>query len=118
MLQKIRHMGMESKYSVLSFMSVIGVVVLHGIHWALAPLLMGAASEMRRHHQDMEGTGSIIMGLFMLVLFLVNIASMYFACRQLGMAWMNRTNVTRHTYLCCGLSVVVLGIGIYTLFSF
>jgi len=118
MLQKIRYLGVETKYSVLSFMSIAGVIVLHLVHWAMAPLLFGAATEMRRHHQAMEGTGSVIMGLLMLLLFLVNMASMYFACGQLGAAWRKRANATKHTYLCSGLSVVVLSIGIYTLFSF
>ncbi|MBW7454041.1 hypothetical protein ACFOLF_29255 [Paenibacillus sepulcri] len=117
MLQKIRVMGLESKYSTMSFISVTGVIILHLIHWFLAPLVMGATAGMNLQHRDMAGKGSVIMDVLLFVMFLVNLTSMYFACRQLALAWRKRAKLTRHTYMCSAVSVIVLAIGVYTMFS-
>ncbi|MGM0881049.1 MAG: hypothetical protein ACQEXQ_08370 [Bacillota bacterium] len=117
MLQKIRYMGAQSKYSALSLLSLLAVLFLHLIHWLSAPLLIGAAAEMHMHHQNTAGNSSVVMGLLMIALFVINLISMYFAIRQLLLAWEKRDCSTPHTYLCSAISVGVLGMGIYTSIS-
>lgn len=117
MLQKIRYMGPQSKYSALSFLSLLAVLFLHLVHWLSAPLVMGAAAEMHSHHQNTAGNSSFGMGLLMLALFVINLISMYFAIRQLTLAWEKRKCSTPHMYLCSAVSIGVLGMGIYTTIS-
>lgn len=119
MLTKLRHMGVESKYSALSFLALIAVVCLHAVHWLAAPLLLGAAEEiqMNHHHMNMTREGSVWMETLMVALFFINLVSMYYAVRQLLLAWDKRSNRTRHTYLCSTVSAIVLLVGIYTTVS-
>ncbi|UUZ78818.1 hypothetical protein LJK88_26435 [Paenibacillus sp. P26] len=113
MLHKIRFMGKETKYSALSVLSLAAVFLLHLVHWLAAPSLMGAAAVgMHMEHQhDMGGSGSTLMQLLMLVVFIVNLVSMYFAGRRLSLAWKNRSGATHRTYLCSFVSVGVLCVG-------
>lgn len=119
MLHKIRFMGKETKYSALSVLSLAAVFLLHLVHWLAAPLLMGAAAVgMHMEHQhDMGGSGSTLMQLLMMVVFIVNLVSMYFAGRQLSLAWKNRSGATHRTYLCSFVSVGVLCVGVFTALS-
>ncbi|GLX71240.1 hypothetical protein [Paenibacillus glycanilyticus] len=115
---KLRHMSLESKYSVLSLASVSGVLLLHIVHWSAMPLLMGAASQMHAHHHEMGDNPSFLISTLMMVLFIVNLISMYFAGRQLIAAVMRKGSHTGHSVLCTGLSIGVLCIGFYTMASF
>ncbi|AJY73479.1 hypothetical protein [Paenibacillus beijingensis] len=117
MIQKMSSMGKQSKYSALSVVSLLAVLLLHLIHWLSTPFLMGAASKMHSHHHDLSGSGSSVMTLLMLALVIANLISMYLAVRQLAMAWKKREGSRHHSYLCTGVSLVVLGMGIYTTIS-
>ncbi|WP_373228825.1 hypothetical protein [Cohnella sp.] len=116
MLHRIRYMGRETKYSALSVLSLLAVIALHLVHWLSAPMLMGAAAEMHAHHHEMGGSGSNPMQWLMLALFIINLISMYFAVRQLALAWKKRRDRTHHTYMCSAVSIGVLSLGIYTAF--
>ncbi|MBB3109515.1 uncharacterized membrane protein YcgQ (UPF0703/DUF1980 family) [Paenibacillus phyllosphaerae] len=114
MLEKLRG-NQETRYSALSFVSLLSVLLLHIIHWVSAPLLMGAAASMQMSHHEMGGSGGIIMGLLMLILFIINLVSMYFAFRQLSIAWRKHRQGEHHSYWCSCISLVVLGMGLYTM---
>lgn len=113
---KFRHMGQEAKYSLLSMLSLAGVLALHLLHWLAAPLMIGAAAEMHAHHHGAEGGGSLLASFIMMLLMIVNAISMYFAVLQLVAAF-KKQGSARHKILCSGLSVIVLGMGIYTILS-
>lgn len=124
MLRKLRGMGKEIHYTGLSFVSLLAVVLLHLVHWLAAPLLLGAAAGIHmNHHADMggasSGSGNIVMGVLMLALFLINLVSMFYAVRQLSLAWRQRGSGanSRHTYWCSAVSVMALVLGIYTTVS-
>lgn len=116
-LLKFRHMGQEAKYSLLSMLSLAGVLVLHLLHWLAAPLMMSAAAEMHAHHHGVSGGDSLLASSIMMLLSIINAISMYFAVRQLVAAVKKQGRSTRHTILCSGLSIVVLGMGIFTILS-
>ncbi|MFC4103440.1 hypothetical protein [Paenibacillus xanthanilyticus] len=123
MLRKLRGMGKEIHYTGLSFASLLGVVLLHLVHWLAAPLLFGAAAGMHmNHHAGMGGAssgGDIAMGVLMLALFVINLVSMYYAIRQLALAWRQRGTGanSRHTYWCSAVSMAALVLGVYTTLS-
>lgn len=112
MMQKLRRMGAEMKYTMVSGLSVLLVLLLHLVHWFSAPLLMGAM-EMQGHFHGMMHDVSESMELLTWVILIINGAGMYFAVRQLAMAWKKRKGGL-HTYLRCTASVAMLGIGIYS----
>lgn len=114
---KLRHLSMEWKYSVLSMASLSGVLVLHLIHWLSMPLVMGAAAELQTHHHEMGGDSSLLLSTIMMVLFIVNLVSMYFAVRQLIAAILKPGKLSKHTMLCSSISFLVLCVGIYTMSS-
>lgn len=116
MLRKIRLMGAHSKFSALSSLSLMAVLLLHLVHW-LSPVLIGGAvqAHVYSHHHHAGGGSSSGMDLLILALLVFNVISMYFAVRQLAAAWKMRRNSTLHTRLCSGVSLVVLGMGIYTI---
>lgn len=114
---KMRHIGQEARYSILSLLSLTGVLVLHLFHWVSAPLIMGATAEMHAGHHGMGSSGSIFMSLMMLLLFTINIVSMFFAVRQLLVAIRKDGKHTKHTLLCSSISCVVLCMGIYTIMT-
>ncbi|WP_282942086.1 hypothetical protein [Paenibacillus sp. RC67] len=113
MLQKLRALGMEMKYAILSGFSVFLVLILHLIHWLSAPIMMGAM-EMHEHQHGMGGASSLQMILFTVALLIINGAGMYFAVRQLLLAWKQRKGGL-HTYVCCSISMVVLVVGVYSI---
>ncbi|WP_127495242.1 hypothetical protein [Paenibacillus glycanilyticus] len=117
-MMKLRHLSVESKYSVLSMVSVSGVLILHLVHWLTMPLIMGTVSEMHHHHQETGNNSSFLMSTVMMVLFLINLASMYFAVRQLIAAVMKKDSHTGHSIVCTTISLAVLCVGMYTLLSF
>lgn len=113
---KLRHRSQEAKYSLLSMLSLAGVLILHFIHWLAAPFMIGVAAEMHAHHHGSGGEGgggdSLLLSSLMMLLYIVNVVSVYFAVRQLIAAFRLRT---KHAIVCSGISVVVLGIVIYTM---
>ncbi|ALS21199.1 hypothetical protein [Paenibacillus naphthalenovorans] len=115
-MQKRRQMGAEMKYTTVSGLSVLLVLLLHLIHWFSAPLLMGAMEMHGQHHHGMMHDASASMELLTWVLLIINGTGMFFAVRQLAMAWKKRKGGL-HTYLCCTVSVAMLGIGIYSFMS-
>ncbi|UQZ87630.1 hypothetical protein SK3146_06932 [Paenibacillus konkukensis] len=114
MLQKVARMGKDVKYAAVSVLSVIAVIVLHLIHFLSAPVMMGAM-EMQGHQHGAHGATPQTI-LFTIALLAVNGAGMYFAVRQLHMAWKQRRRGW-HTYMCCTISTAVLIIGVYTIVS-
>ncbi|AKG34804.1 hypothetical protein VK70_09665 [Paenibacillus durus ATCC 35681] len=118
MLQKIRSMGKESKFSALSVLFLVSVLPLHLVHGLTVTMLMGASADLQMHdHHHMAGSGSSLMQLLMIALFIINLISMYFAVRQLALAWKKRGSGTFHTYLCSAVSIGVLAMGVYTVLS-
>ncbi|WP_028552647.1 hypothetical protein [Paenibacillus sp. UNC451MF] len=113
MLQKLRAVGTEMKYAIISGLSVFLVLILHLIHWLSAPIMMGAM-EMQGHQHDMGGGLTLQTILFTLALLIINGAGMYFAVRQLLLAWKQRKGGL-HTYVCCSISLVVLVVGVYSI---
>ncbi|QAY66838.1 hypothetical protein [Paenibacillus protaetiae] len=120
-LFKVRHMGMETKYSVLSLLSLSGVVALHLLHWLAAPALMESMTgmEMHAHHQHggAEPGSSLLQSTLMMLLFIVNVISVYFAVRQLVAAYRQKGGYSLHKLACSGSSVLVLAMTVYLMFK-
>lgn len=117
-LRKIRHMGKETRYSAISVLSLMAALLLHLLHWLSASMLIGMTAGLHSgHHDHMTGNGSVLMNLLMLALFIINLISMYYAGRQLTLAWKNRESRTHHTYFCSVVSIFVLCMGLYTVVS-
>jgi len=112
-LHKVKALGTEMNYAILSGFSVFLVFILHLIHWLMAPILLGAL-EMHEHHHGGGEPLSVQTILFTVALLAVNGAGMYFAVRQLMLAWKQRKR-GMHTYICCSISMVVLIVGIYSI---
>ncbi|PWV95577.1 hypothetical protein DFQ01_12648 [Paenibacillus cellulosilyticus] len=112
---------MGSRNALLSVYSTAGAAALHLVHYLSAPILMGSATEMHAHHmsgQASSGEGSsLMMNILMLLLFVVNLVSMYFAARQLNEAYRQRSQFTKHTMLCSSISLLILAVGIYTIIT-
>ncbi|MED4600867.1 hypothetical protein P9314_09140 [Paenibacillus validus] len=113
MMQKLRHMGTEMKYAMVSTLSVLLVLALHLVHWLSAPLLMGAM-EMHEHHHGLNHDASGYMEMFTVVLLIANGAGMYFALRQLALALKQRKRGWHHD-ACTVISLGVLVMGVYTI---
>lgn len=111
-----------SRNATLSIYSAAGVAALHLVHYLSAPILMGSAAEMHAGHHAMghDATGGdspLMMNILMLLLFVVNLVSMYYAGRQLTEAYRQRGQLTRHTMLCSSISLLVFAVGIYTIIT-
>lgn len=121
-MSQIRLSLMASRNSMLSVYSAAGVAALHLVHYLAAPILMGSAAELHASHHGMghesaSGGSSLMMNVLMLLLFVVNLASMYYAARQLSEAYRQRSRFTKHTLLCSSISILILVIGIYTIIT-
>ncbi|MBD3921420.1 hypothetical protein H8B09_21805 [Paenibacillus sp. PR3] len=121
-MSQLRLRLMGSRNATLSVYSAAGAAALHLVHYLSAPILMGSAAEMHAGHHGMgheaaSDGSSLMMNILMLLLFVVNIVSMYFAGRQLTEAYRQRSQLSRHTMLCSGISLLVLAVGIYTIIT-
>jgi ABC-type multidrug transport system permease subunit len=112
----IGRVGKHARWSALSLVSIVPVILLHLVHWLVSPLLVGAAADMHAHHQSSAGSGSGLMDFLLIAVLAANAVSAYFAIRQLVYAWRERKQSTFHSYVCSAVSISVLTIGIYTVF--
>lgn len=108
----------EWKYAVASTTSIVLVFIIHIIHLIAIPLLtVGSLAIQHDHHMNhSSGSESTWMILMMVLLVVFSSIGMFFAARQLIMAWQEK-NRTHHTYISSAISLFVLGIGIYTILS-
>jgi hypothetical protein len=87
-IQKIIQMRAETKYSTLSFIFTFLVILLHSIHWLLAPLMLGVM-EVNAHHHSMEMnmnmdlSSSASFPLLKIIFLLLNGVGIFFAFRLL-----------------------------------
>lgn len=112
------------KYSLLAIVSLIATLILHVLHWLLTPLLIGAAvdaaaaADHSHHHIAARNEQSpSLLKLVSFVLIALNAAAVYFAVRQLLLAWKERDRATRHTRLCSAASIAALGAALYTILT-
>jgi hypothetical protein len=103
MLQRMLQLRSEIKYSTLSVLSLVLVLVLHAIHWMLIPLMLGTM-EMGAHHQ-MNMNSSSSDTLFTFIFMLVNGIAIFFACRLFWSSWRGMRK-GRHVYKYFFISVV------------
>ncbi|MFF2483036.1 hypothetical protein [Paenibacillus sp. NPDC058071] len=119
-------LSVQSKYTLLSALSLLGVTVLHLLHWLSLPLLMEAATgvqaDMQGHGHHHGAGGTQQLSPYVLALYAVNLVSMYFAVRQLYAAIVKRgakrgSGGLWHTAVCSIVSLLALAMGIYTFLS-
>ncbi|WP_018757497.1 hypothetical protein [Paenibacillus terrigena] len=110
MISRMMRMRAQSKYSAASVLSLLGVIVLHTVHWLSAPMLMSTMATM--HHHDMAAGSSTFMNVFMILVIVLNVVGILFAVRQLIYAVKHRMEGL-HTVLCSISSVLVIGLSVY-----
>jgi hypothetical protein len=117
-IRKIMQMRAETKYSTLSFIFTFLVILLHSIHWLLAPFMLGIM-EMHAHHSmemnmKMDMSSSASFPLLRIIFLLLNGVGIFFAIRLL---WsIRRVRIKGlHAYLYGFISVASLVIAIISI---
>jgi hypothetical protein len=112
-------MRAETKYSALSFIFTFLVILLHSIHWLLAPLMLGIM-EVNAHHHNMEMNMNMDMSsstsfpLLRIIFLLLNGVGIFFAIRLLWSILKARRNGL-HAYLYGFITVASLVIAIISI---
>lgn len=117
MIRKIIQMRAETKYSTLSFIFTFLVILLHSIHWLLAPLMLGVMDVHAHHHSmemNMDMSSSASFPLLRIIFLLLNGVGIFFAFRLLWYIWRERRKGL-HAYLYGFISVASLVISIISI---
>jgi hypothetical protein len=116
-IRKIIQMRAETKYSTLSFIFTFLVILLHSIHWLLAPLMLGVM-EVNAHHHNMEMnmdmSSSVSFPLLRIIFLLLNGVGIFFAIRLLWSILRARRKGL-HAYLYGFISIASLVIAIISI---
>ena len=116
MIQKFS-ISTETKYSTMSLLSVLAVLLMHSAHWFSLPLMLGALEMQDHHHsRDMASTASGTVNISSLFFFLLNGAGIFYALLLLRTAWTTR-HTSRLCYFYSAVSVVSLTLGVISFFQ-